>query len=377
MKNTEPVETLIPVGRLHRGRNLSAPREGRPAVAKGDVDVKRLWKRLREGVEGEVRFDPASRRLYAQDASNYYHVPLGVVLPKNAGDVLATLAACRELGAPIVSRTGGTGLAGQACNEAVVIDFSKYMRRILAIDPQARTARVEPGVVCDELTDAAKAHRLTWGPKPATHSRCGFGGMLSNNCGGMNAHYAGIAVHNVEALDVALYDDGTRLHLDWMTEGELERAIARGDAAGNLLRGLRDLRDRYASRIVRDYPKLARRVSGYNLDELLPKQDGRLNWARALVGTEGGCDRRQWSPDRRCFIRLRWRRRDRGPTLRRRGIDAYVSRTLRWAPRRVFAHTPQIRSQGRHGDRHAPLGEHRGDRRPTVALRTQAQNLRR
>jgi FAD/FMN-containing dehydrogenase/Fe-S oxidoreductase len=288
MKSAVPVETLIPAGRLQRGQNVSTPREGRAGVAKGDVDIKRLWKRLRERVEGEVRFDPASRGLYAQDASNYYHVPLGVVLPKNADDVLATLAACREFGAAIVSRTGGTGLAGQACNEAVVIDFSKYMRRILAIDAQTRTARVEPGVICDELSDAAKVHRLTWGPKPATHSRCGFGGMISNNCGGMNAQYAGIAVHNVEALDVALYD-GTRLRLGWMTDGELELEIARGDAAGNLLRGLRDLRDRYASRIERDYPKLSRRVSGYNLDELLPKQDGRFNWARALVGTEGTC----------------------------------------------------------------------------------------
>ena len=252
------------------------------------IDVKGLWKRLRETVEGEVRFDPGSRGLYAQDASNYYHVPLGVVLPRSAADVGAILAACRAFGAPVVSRTGGTALAGQTCNEAVVLDFSKYMRRIVAIDPANRVARVEPGVVCDELTAAAKPHRLTWGPKPATHSRCGFGGMLSNNCGGMNAQYSGIAVHNVEALDVILYD-GTSMHLGSMTASDLDEAIARGDRAAAVLRGLRDFRDRYATRIRDRYPRLPRRVSGYNLDELLPREDGRLYLARTLVGTEGTC----------------------------------------------------------------------------------------
>ncbi|HEY6463430.1 MAG TPA: FAD-binding oxidoreductase, partial [Polyangiaceae bacterium] len=212
-----------------------------------------LWKRLRETVEGEVRFDPGSRGLYAQDGSNYYHVPIGVVLPRTVADVVATIAACREHGAPVVSRTGGTSLAGQTSNEAVVLDFSKYMRKILELDPARRIARVEPGVVCDELSDAAKPHRLTWGPKPATHSRCGFGGMISNNCGGMNAQYAGIAVHNVEALEVLLYD-GTRMNLGWMTEDDLSSAIAVGDAASRVYRSLRDLRDRYASRIRDGYP---------------------------------------------------------------------------------------------------------------------------
>ncbi|MGH7282144.1 MAG: FAD-binding and (Fe-S)-binding domain-containing protein, partial [Polyangiaceae bacterium] len=151
-----------------------------------------------------------------------------------------------------------------------------------------RIARVEPGVICDELAHATKPFGLTWGPKPATHSRCGFGGMISNNCGGMNAQYSGIAVHNVEALDVALYD-GTRMHLGWMTEHELEAAIDTGGRKAEIYRAIRALRDRYEDRIVRRYPKLPRRVSGYNLDELLPKRDGRFNLARAIVGTEGTC----------------------------------------------------------------------------------------
>ena len=278
---------LVPADRLKR-RPPRGYRLARVPAANDPIDVRALWKKLRQTVEGEVRFDPGSRGLYAQDASNYHHVPVGVVLPRSADDVVATLAACRAHGVPVVARTGGTGLAGQACNEAVLLDFSKYMRRIVAVDAQARSARVEPGVVCDELVEAVKPLGLTWGPKPATHSRCGFGGMLSNNCGGMNAQYAGIAVHNVEALDVVLYD-GTRMHLGWMTEDDLTAAIAAGGRTGEVYRDLRDLRDRYRTRIEQGYPKLPRRVSGYNLDELLPKADGRFNVARAIVGTEGTC----------------------------------------------------------------------------------------
>ncbi|MEO8799237.1 MAG: FAD-binding and (Fe-S)-binding domain-containing protein [Polyangiaceae bacterium] len=280
-------ESLIPIDRLKRGPD-AREKTVKVADSRAEIDVRGLWKRLRETVDGEVRFDHGSRGLYAQDGSNYYHVPIGVVLPKSVEDVVAVLAACREFDAPVFSRTGGTSLAGQACNEAVLMDFSKYMRRIVEIDAKNRIARVEPGVICDELSNAVKPYDLTWGPKPATHSRCGFGGMLSNNCGGMNAQYAGIAVHNVEALDVVLYD-GRRLHLGWMTHQELELAIAKDDENSSIYAELRDLRDRYASRIRDGYPKIPRRVSGYNLDELLPKNDGRFNLARAIVGTEGTC----------------------------------------------------------------------------------------
>ena len=142
------------------------------------------------------------------------------------------------------------------------------------------------GVVCDDLIAAAKPHGIMWGPKPATHSRCCFGGMLANNCGGMHAQINGIAVHNVEALEVLLYD-GTILNVGWMAEPELEAANGRGDARGVLFARLRKLRDRHAERIRAGYPKLGRRVSGYNLDQLLPDADGRFNFARLLVGSEG------------------------------------------------------------------------------------------
>lgn len=276
---------LVPVERLAREARRTRGRNAADAEAP-DVDVRGLERELRDHVSGEVRFDPASRALYGQDASNYRRIPLGVVLPRSKDDVVATVAACRKVNAPIVSRGGGTGLAGQTVNEAVVIDFSKYANRILAIEPDVKRARVELGVVCDDLVHAVKPFGITWGPKPATHNRCCFGGMLANNCGGMHAQMNGIAVENVEALDVVLYD-GTRMSLGWMTEEDLGRAIDEGGSAGALLGRLRALRDRYADAIRSGYPKLPRRVSGYNLDRLLPGDDGRFNLARLVVGSEG------------------------------------------------------------------------------------------
>ncbi|MBX3211057.1 MAG: FAD-binding oxidoreductase [Labilithrix sp.] len=268
---------LVPAGRLR------AALEERRAKA---LDVGALAHDLRAAVRGEIRFEAASRGLYAQDASNYRRIPLGVVVPSSTDDVVAAVGVCREHGAPIVARGGGTALAGQTVNEAVVIDFSKRVNRITSLDPQARLATVEPGVICDELVEAAKPYGLTWGPCPSTHDHCCFGGMLANNCGGMRAQMNGIAVHNVEALDVLLYD-GTRMRVGWMREEDLSAAIRRGGPGGALLARLRALRDRWGSQIRARYPALPRRVSGYNLDELLPGPDGRFNLARLLVGSEG------------------------------------------------------------------------------------------
>lgn len=270
---------LVPADRLPR----AVP--GRGAGVQ-PVDVEGLARELQRSVEGEVRFDAATRALYAQDAANYRRFPIGVVIPKTNEAVIAAVAACRSFGAPIVSRGGGTGLAGQTVNEAIVVDFSKYLNEILWLDPIAKRARIELGVICDEVVRAAKPHGLTWGPKPATHDRCCFGGMLANNCGGMQAQMNGIASNNVEALDVLLYD-GTRMHLGWMDEESLGAAIRRGGREGAVLSALRALRDRYGERIHAGYPKLDRRVSGYNLDQLLPGEDGRFNLARMMVGSEG------------------------------------------------------------------------------------------
>jgi FAD/FMN-containing dehydrogenase/Fe-S oxidoreductase len=256
------------------------------AHGRNGIDRKALGAQLRRAVAGEVRFDPASLGIYAQDASNYWQIPLGVVVPRSVDDVIATLATCRHFGAPVVSRAGGTSLAGQTAGNGVVIDFSKYLNRILEVNASASFARVEPGVVCDDLVKAAKPMDLTWGPKPATHDRCCFGGMIANNCGGIQAQMHGTAVNNVEELDVLLYD-GTRMRLGWMTDSERDARIREGGRIGEIHARLKALRDRYGALIQERYPKIPRRVSGYNLDELLPDDRGRYNLARALVGSEG------------------------------------------------------------------------------------------
>src|SRR5258706_9036438 len=142
---------------------------------------------LRRAIEGEVRFDPQAKALYSTDASNYRQVPIGVILPKTKEDILKTIEICRQNGAPILSRGAGTSLAGQCCNAAVVMDMSKYLNPILAIDPKNRTAPVEPGVILDHLRHEAGKYGLTFGPDPATHSRCTLGGMIGNNSCGVHS----------------------------------------------------------------------------------------------------------------------------------------------------------------------------------------------
>ena len=245
-----------------------------------------LEARLRSTVRGEVRFDEGSRALYATDASNYRQVPIGLVLPLDPDDVVATVAACREFGAPVLSRGGGTSVAGQCCNVAVVLDFSRYMSSILELNPATRRARVQPGIVLDALRDAAEQHELTFAPDPATHSRCTLGGMIGNNACGVHALFGGKTVDNIESLDILLYD-GTRMRVGRTSEQELDEIIAAGGRRGEIYAGLKRLRDTYADLVRQRYPDIPRRVSGYNLDQLLPENG--FNVARALVGTEGTC----------------------------------------------------------------------------------------
>ncbi len=245
-----------------------------------------LEARLKNTVRGEVRFDDASRALYSMDSSNYRQVPIGLVIPRDAEDVIATIAACREFGAPVLSRGGGTSVAGQTVNVAVVIDFSKYMHAVVELDPTARCARVQPGIVLDALRDEAEKHELTFAPDPATHSRCTLGGMIGNNSCGVHALMGGKTVDNIESLDILLYD-GTRMTVGRTTEEELAAIIAAGGRRGEIYAGLRRLRDNHAGLIRQRFPNIPRRVSGYNLDELLPENG--FNVARALVGSEGTC----------------------------------------------------------------------------------------
>ncbi|MFM0738838.1 FAD-binding and (Fe-S)-binding domain-containing protein [Paraburkholderia xenovorans] len=241
---------------------------------------------LRGHVRGEVRFDQGSKALYASDASNYRQVPLAVVVPADVDDLLETLAACRRNDVPFLARGGGTSQNGQCVNVAVVADASKYVNRVVSVDPAARVAIVEPGVVCDTLRDAAEQHGLTFAPDPATHSRCTLGGMIANNSCGAHSVMAGKTVENVEALEVATFD-GARFWVGPTTDDELERIIAAGGRQGEIYAALKQLRDTYAEQIRARFPQIKRRVSGFNLDQLLPENG--FNVARALVGTEGTC----------------------------------------------------------------------------------------
>jgi FAD/FMN-containing dehydrogenase/Fe-S oxidoreductase len=250
------------------------------------VDRGRLARDLEAIVRGEVRFDQASRHLYANDASIYRAVPIGLVIPRDDEDVISALAVCKRHRVPVLARGAGTGLAGQSVNVAVVFDFSKYMNRILALDPEARTATVQPGVICDQLRYAAMEHGLTFAPDPATHDHNTIGGMIGNNSCGTHSVYGGKTVDNVISLDVVLYD-GTRLTVGVDEETQLDEIIAQGGRRGEIYRRLRQLRDRYGDLIRERYPDIPRRVSGYNLDDLLPEKG--FNLARALVGSEGTC----------------------------------------------------------------------------------------
>jgi len=254
----------------------------RRATGALDVDARTLAQELRSAIEGEVRFGAGDRALWSTTGSNYRQLPIGVVLPRNVDDVVAAVALCREFGAPIVSRGGGTSLAGQCINVAVVIDFSKYMTRVLEIDPDRKLARVEPGVILDHLREQAEEHGLTFGPDPSTHDHCTLGGMIgANSCG-------------VRSVMAQSYGPGPRTS-DNVHELEIltyrgERMRVAPDGAGvpdELAARLRELADRYGDLIRERYPKIPRRVSGYNLDDLLPERGFHI--ARALAGTEGTC----------------------------------------------------------------------------------------
>ena len=246
-----------------------------------------LARELGRSIEGDVRFDRGTLTVYSTDASNYRQIPIGVIAPRHDGDVATALRIARENSLPILARGGGTSLAGQTTNAALVLDFSKFMNRIIAIDAERRLAIVEPGVVQSHLNDAAASTGLFFAPDPSTKDRCTIGGMIGNNsCGSHSAAY-GKTVDNLEAIEAILYD-GTRLNFAGPMGEEAIRATA--GAAGReaeLVRALLSLRDRTAESVRAHFPKIPRRVSGYNLDELLPERS--FNLARALVGSEGTC----------------------------------------------------------------------------------------
>jgi len=265
--------------------NVKPPARGRQTPV-NKIDARGLEAELKSHLAGEVRFDAGSRAAYSTDSSNYRQVPIGVVVPRCPEDVTQAVMISRRFGAPILSRGAGTSLAGQCCNTAIVLDWSKYLNEILEIAPGRKLARVRPGCILDGLRDAAGQYGLTFGPDPATHRYCTLGGMLGNNSCGIHAQMAGPVSNNVESLEILTYN-GTRMTAGWMTEKQLDDAIAGGGRVGEILSRIKALRQRSEGDIRTRFPDIPRRISGYNLDQLIPNADGRFNLGRALVGSEG------------------------------------------------------------------------------------------
>ena len=239
---------------------------------------------LRRAVEGDVRFDSYSRLLYSTDASMYQVEPMGVVIPRHADDVQAVLEVANRLGAPLLARGGGTSLTGQTVNHAVVLDFSRYMNGVLEVNTEELWARVQPGLVQDELNHHVRGQGLLFGPDTSTSNRATLGGMLGNNSGGSHSIAYGLTVEHVIELKGFLAD-GSPVTFGTVTAAELAAKTRLETLEGQIYREVARIRDQYRDEIATRYRGHWRRVCGYNLNELI--KDGPLNMARLLVGSEG------------------------------------------------------------------------------------------
>jgi FAD/FMN-containing dehydrogenase/Fe-S oxidoreductase len=243
----------------------------------------RLEDRLARETTGEVLFDRFSRGRYATDASFYQIMPAGVVVPRTVDEALRALAICRDDGRTVTPRGGGTSQCGQTVNDGIVIDFSKHLNRIVSLDVENRSCVVEPGIVLDDLNRQLRKHGLWFPVDVSTASRATIGGMAGNNsCGGRSLRY-GTMCDNTRSMDAALAD-GTLLHF-----GEVSRDLAQlnsNDGGLDLFRDMLALGEREAGEIAGKFPKVQRRVGGYNLDALVPR-NAPNNIAHLLVGSEG------------------------------------------------------------------------------------------
>jgi FAD/FMN-containing dehydrogenase/Fe-S oxidoreductase len=246
-----------------------------------------LARHLRRHLAGEVRFDIASRKLYATDASIYQIEPIGVVIPRTVEDIVATVQVAGAMRVPITSRGGGTSLSGQAVGAGIVLDCSKYLRQILDIDPANRTARVQPGVVLDTFNEALAAHDLFFGPDVSTSSRANLGGMIGNNSAGSRSIVYGKTIDHVRRLDVVLAD-GSRAVLEKLTPPQWSAREKSRTPDAALYAGVGAIVRRHRDEIHRRFPRIMRRVSGYNLDALVGLADGEpAGLHDLLVGSEG------------------------------------------------------------------------------------------
>ena len=249
------------------------------------VDAAALRLALERQIEGEVRFDTVSRALYSTDASVYQITPLGVAVPRSREDIIRIVRICGEHRCPITMRGGGTAQAGQAVGHGLIVDTSKYYNRILDVDAAARRVRVQPGIVLDELNLQLKPHNLRFAPDVSTASRATIGGMMANNSCGARSVYYGKTIDHVLEQEVVL-SDGSVATLRPLSPAELDRICEEQTLEGACYREVRRLAATHAAEIERRFPKVLRRVGGYNLDEFVTP-DRPFNLAKLMVGSEG------------------------------------------------------------------------------------------
>ena len=256
----------------------------RKAANLDERELADITDKLRRHVDGEVRMDRYSRALYSTDASIYQMEPVGVVVPRTADDVEATIRVAREHGVPVLPRGGGTGLAGQPTNHAIVMDFSKYMRNVVEAQPEERWARVQPGIVNNHLSAAMRPHGLMYGPDPVTSARATVSGGIGNNSCGLHSVIYGKTLDHILEIDAVL-SDGSRAHFDATGGHELERRMSLDTLEGRLYREVRRIAYEHRDEVERRFPKILRRVSGYNLDDFV--NDAPMNLTRMVGASEG------------------------------------------------------------------------------------------
>ena len=247
-------------------------------------DTQQLVEELTSHVQGEVRFDKMSRALWSTDASIYQIEPVGVVLPKSNDDVIAVLETAHKYGVSVLPRGGGTSLAGQTVGESIILDFSRYMRDVVEINADEGWVRTQPGIILDELNQILAPHNVLFAPDPSTSSRGNVGGALGNNSCGAHSIMWGKTVDNVHELDVIL-SNGDTATFGQLTGDSLEAKMRGSAFEGDIYRSLFEIGEANRDEVLSRYPKIQRRVSGYNLDEFVGGNN--FNMARFVVGSEG------------------------------------------------------------------------------------------
>src|SRR5687768_1896539 len=262
-----------------------SPGSAAPQAHAGRVDLQAFRRELEAGFTGEIRFDKVSRALYSTDASVYQIEPLAVVVPRSRADVIFAVKLCHKFRCPLTMRGGGTSQAGQAIGSGIQIDTSKYFNQILEVNAEERWARVQPGIVLDELNAALRPHALRFAPDVSTASRATIGGMMANNSSGARSVLYGKTIDHVVEQEVLL-SDGSTARLRALSPEELEAACNGDSLEASCYREVRRVAASCADEVERRYPKILRRVGGYNLDAFV-RPGGPFNLTKLMVGSEG------------------------------------------------------------------------------------------